>query len=359
MVYDLAIVGAGPAGSAAAIVAARAGLKVLVLERAFFPREKPCGDCLNPTIWPVLERLGVAEMVRSSPGMPLRRVVFGMLDGKEHCVELPHSEPMEFAIKRSVFDQVLANAAENAGAHFQYQATLRGILTGRRWELETSVGTFRARGLIGADGRNSSVAGILGCRTRHRDTRVAFQTHAPLKNLMEASVQLHLHKYGYAGLADLGSDANVCIVSKPRHSIEIRKWAQQRFGIPATTAWRSITPIARSDMRSNHPSLLLAGDARRVVEPFTGEGIHYAVAGGEAAGNAFVASLSARHRVDPRPAYEHALESIYGTRLWWNQLAWLAVTWPSLGSILFRLGASGGWLDRLTSKVASPRADKK
>src|SRR4051812_11588533 len=64
---DVAIVGGGPAGSACAFFCARAGLRTVLVERETFPREKVCGDCLNPSCWPVLERLGVAEAVRRLP----------------------------------------------------------------------------------------------------------------------------------------------------------------------------------------------------------------------------------------------------------------------------------------------------
>src|SRR5438105_14653245 len=65
--FDVAIVGAGPAGSSCAAFCSLAGLRTLVLERETFPREKVCGDCLNPSSWPVLRRLGIAERARQLP----------------------------------------------------------------------------------------------------------------------------------------------------------------------------------------------------------------------------------------------------------------------------------------------------
>ncbi|PYK18270.1 MAG: hypothetical protein DME55_07180 [Verrucomicrobia bacterium] len=66
-IFDVAIVGGGPAGSSCAAFCALAGLHTLVLERARFPRGKVCGDCLNPSCWPVLERLSLAQRVRDLP----------------------------------------------------------------------------------------------------------------------------------------------------------------------------------------------------------------------------------------------------------------------------------------------------
>src|SRR5260370_27713687 len=65
--FDVAIVGGGPAGSSCGAFCAAAGLRTLILEREKFPREKVCGDCLNPARWPVLRRFGIAERVRQLP----------------------------------------------------------------------------------------------------------------------------------------------------------------------------------------------------------------------------------------------------------------------------------------------------
>src|ERR1051326_5747486 len=75
-IFDVAIVGGGPAGSSCAAFCARAGLRALVLEREKFPREKVCGDCLNPSLWPVLQRLDLAHRVRDLSHSKLNSVEF-------------------------------------------------------------------------------------------------------------------------------------------------------------------------------------------------------------------------------------------------------------------------------------------
>ena len=74
--FEVAIVGGGPAGSSCAAFCMLAGLRTLVLERETFPREKVCGDCLNPSCWPVLERLDLAQQVRNLPHSKLDAVEF-------------------------------------------------------------------------------------------------------------------------------------------------------------------------------------------------------------------------------------------------------------------------------------------
>src|SRR3954468_6768820 len=101
---EVVIVGGGPAGSICAALCARAGMKVTLLERAVFPREKVCGDCLNPGCWPILDRLGVSERVRALPPAPLTTVEFVDAKGRALSYPLPASARGEIAVKRSDLD---------------------------------------------------------------------------------------------------------------------------------------------------------------------------------------------------------------------------------------------------------------
>src|SRR5437660_10276349 len=102
--FDVAIVGGGPAGSSCAAFCALAGLRTLVLERENFPREKVCGDCLNPSCWPVLERLGLAQLVRDLPDSRLAAVEFLATAGHKVIVRLPPRSDYVPSVTRSLFD---------------------------------------------------------------------------------------------------------------------------------------------------------------------------------------------------------------------------------------------------------------
>src|SRR5437660_12402098 len=102
--FDVAIVGGGPAGSTCAAFCAAAGLRTVLFEREKFPREKVCGDCLNPACWPVLRRLGVAERVGDLPHATLGEVEFIAISGRKFHVNFSLSE---FWFKRSWFDNLL------------------------------------------------------------------------------------------------------------------------------------------------------------------------------------------------------------------------------------------------------------
>src|SRR5436305_11145007 len=100
--FDVAIVGGGPAGSSCAAFCAIAGLRTLVLDREKFPREKVCGDCLNPSCWPVLERLALAEEVQDLPHSKLYSVEFIAIDGRVVIVDLQSGADGEVSVKRSL-----------------------------------------------------------------------------------------------------------------------------------------------------------------------------------------------------------------------------------------------------------------
>src|SRR5438445_13048613 len=101
-IVDVAIVGGGPAGATCAALCAAAGLRTLVLEREKFPREKVCGDCINPGCWPTLEKLEVAEQIRNSPHGLVDAVEFIAINGQELRIDLPHGENGMISVKRSI-----------------------------------------------------------------------------------------------------------------------------------------------------------------------------------------------------------------------------------------------------------------
>src|SRR5215471_5946823 len=132
--FDVAIVGGGPAGSSCAAFCAVAGLRTLVLDREKFPREKVCGDCLNPSCWPVLERLALVEWVRRLPHSKLCSVEFIAIDGREVTLDLPSVADCEISVKRSLFDDLLIRRAREVGANVYEQTTVTGLTRNGDWK---------------------------------------------------------------------------------------------------------------------------------------------------------------------------------------------------------------------------------
>src|SRR5213079_2695934 len=247
-IFDVAIVGGGPAGSSCAAFCAIAGLRTLVLDREKFPREKVCGDCLNPSCWPVLERLALAEKVQDLPHSKLYSVAFIAIDGREVVVDLPSGADCEISVKRSLFDDLLLRRAHELGANVHEQTTVTGLSRNDHWNIETASGEFfQARILIGADGRNSTVAHLCNLLPRPARERVALQAHIPLPRDFGNRIVLQFLREGYSGQASVNeTQLNLCLVGRPPTISKLRQWAQRHFEIPVDQPWRTITPLTRS-----------------------------------------------------------------------------------------------------------------
>src|SRR6266446_1121682 len=201
--FDVAIVGGGPAGSSCAAFCALAGLRTLVLEREKFPREKVCGDCLNPSCWPVLDRLDLAQHVRALPHAKLDFVEFIAVGSRKVIVDLPSGDECEFAVKRSVFDDLLLRRAGELGASIYEETTVTALTNSHGWKVETTTGeSFVARTLVGADGRNSTVARLCNLLPRAERERIALQSHLPLPGNFGKSAVLQFLPSGYSRLAN-------------------------------------------------------------------------------------------------------------------------------------------------------------
>jgi menaquinone-9 beta-reductase len=349
--YDVAIVGAGPAGSTCAAFCAQAGLRTLVLERERFPREKVCGDCLNPSCWSVLRRLALEDRVRSLPQGKLKYVEF--IGVNQHRVSIALPEEAEIAVKRSLFDDLLMSRAREAGAEVFLESTVSELQLTNNWTIRAAGKTIQSRVLVAADGRNSTVARLRNLLPRFGKERVALQTHIPSPPDFGDRVVLQFLREGYSGQAPTGNgELNLCLVGKPISISNLKKWAEKRFGIATDHSWRTITPLARKALAPAHPRLFLIGDAARVVEPFTGEGIFYALRSGELAAKASRKLLDGGREDECQQEYERAHRSMYSGRLWLNRLARAAVLSPQLASGLLSLAQTRpSILKLLTSRV--------
>src|SRR5262245_26668216 len=197
--FDVAIVGGGPAGSSCAAFCAMAGLQSLVIDREKFPREKVCGDCLNPSCWPVLERLALKEKVRDLPHSKLSSVAFIAINGSELAFDLPFGPECEISVKRSLFDDLILRRAGELGANVHEQTTVTALTRNNDWVISTDSGKrFHARILIGADGRNSTVAHLCNLLPRPARERVALQAHIRLPRDFGNRIVLQFLPEGYS-----------------------------------------------------------------------------------------------------------------------------------------------------------------
>jgi geranylgeranyl reductase family protein len=354
--FDVAIVGGGPAGSSCATFCALAGLQTLVLEREKFPREKVCGDCLNSSCWPVLKRLELAERVRDLPHSRLSSAEFIAIDGCKVIVDLPSGSDCEISVKRSLFDDLLLKRARELGADVRDETTVTGLSRNDDWKIETASGhALHARMLIGADGRNSTVAHLCNLLPRPERERVALQAHVPRPGDFDDHIVLQFLPEGYSGQAPVNdTQLNLCLVGTPPTISTLRNWAKRQFNLPANQPWRTITPLTRSPVLAGHENLFFIGDAARVVEPFTGEGIYYALRSGELAANAIAKILRGDRRKRVLREFGRAYAEMYRGRLWINRLSRAAVLRPRLGSLFVQAARISPVILRLlTAKIVS------
>jgi geranylgeranyl reductase family protein len=355
--FDVAIVGGGPAGSSCGAFCAMAGLQSLVLDREKFPREKVCGDCLNPSCWPHLERLELADRVQDLPHSKLCSVEFIAIDGREVIVDLPSGANSEISVKRSLFDDLLLRRARELGANVHEQTTVTGLSRNDHWNIETDSGEFfQAQILVGADGRNSTVARLCNLLPPPERERVALQAHVSRPRDFDGRIVLQFLPEGYSGQAPVSeTQLNLCLVGTPPTISTLRKWAEHQFDLPANQPWRTITPLTRSPIPSAHENLFFIGDAARVVEPFTGEGIYYALRSGELAANAIAKILRGDDRNSALREFGRAYAQMYRGRLWINRLSRAAVLRPQLGSFFVHTArVNPSILKLLTAKIVSP-----
>jgi flavin-dependent dehydrogenase len=221
------------------------------------------------------------------------------------------------------------------GVNSNKKTTVTELSRNDHWNIETASGdSFQARILIGADGRNSTVAHLRNLLPRPARERVALQAHIPLPRDFGNRIVLQFLHEGYSGQASVNeTQLNLCLVGTPPTISTLRKWAEREFDLPANQPWRTITPLTRSPVPSAHENLFFIGDAARVVEPFTGEGIYYALQSGELAANAAAKILRGNDRNSILREFSRAHAEMYRGRLWINRLARAAVLRPQLGSL--------------------------
>jgi geranylgeranyl reductase family protein len=307
---DVIVAGAGPAGSVAALVLARAGARVWILEREQLPRAKLCGDTINPGAVDALAALGLT----GGPLLTATRLDGMIVSGPRVEVRGAYTRgQVALAIPRAALDHWLAEAAVAAGARLECGTRVRGLL----WRdsatvagVEVSAGSgvttrVPAQITIAADGRRSVLARAARL-SRHplAPRRWAFGTYATDVAGMSSMGEMHVRRQHYIGLAPMGGGlTNVCVVTGPRPEgrapIDIMRRALDGDADlrERTRAWRPVAPpqvlgpLAVDTDAAGVPGLLLAGDAAGFVDPMTGDGLHLAIRGGVLAAMAALDAL--------------------------------------------------------------------
>ena len=310
---DVLVVGAGPAGAIAALVLARAGVRVRLIDRCAFPRHKLCGDTLNPGALSILDRLGLGDAIRERALAISGMIVTGPR-GVSVVSDYPHALTGA-AITRADLDAILLDGAIAAGADFVPAARVRGPIVENGTQVTgVQVGArpqrMSARVVIAADGRRSRLAFTLGlARFADAPRRWAFGAYFTDVDGVTSRGEMHVGTDGYVGVARLPNDlTNVCVVRAlvPGQSPRVapdqviaqalsgdRRLCDRFARARRVSSVAALGPLAVEAQVAGCPGLLLAGDAAGFVDPMTGDGLRFALRGGELAAEAALYELQA------------------------------------------------------------------
>jgi len=337
--WDVVVVGGGPAGAACAAAARRAapGTRVLVLDRADFPRDKVCGDGIAPEALDVLAGLGIdpAALTDGYPGVPRLRLRSPGGATAERAMHRPAA-----VVPRAVFDHRLLTGALASGTELRRHVVRRVVVHPQHVEVD---GSFTAGVLVGADGAESVVRRALGIGP-NRDDRlaVAIRGYAP-EPPGTAGVQVILASGqrwpAYAWSFPLGDGrANVGygeLVSGGANRAELLAGLDRLLpGVRPEQLRAHRLPLSTGRPRQPDGRVLLAGDAASLINPLTGEGIFYAVLSGALAGAA------AGRGAEAGAVYRKALRARLGRHLRHSSTAAWTSRWSRVMDAAFGAAAA-------------------
>ncbi|MGH7794946.1 MAG: NAD(P)/FAD-dependent oxidoreductase [Candidatus Binatia bacterium] len=451
--FDVAIIGAGPAGSATAIGLVRLGYHVALIDKKQFPREKLCGDFVNPVNWSVFQELGIEDRILAQPHAKVTGFRITTAAGREAIAQfnsLGRERAVGLGLRRVHLDQVLLEQAAELGVTVRQGRRIEDLSrTAQGWRLANSDESLGAKILIGADGRNSWVAQRLdlnsaasingraiGFQTRLRIPRpqtpplniLDYQTctlsrvrerarvrviggnnaTAPLLSfrgqatdpaqwrnrsldpshslrltswsqgteteiVTGSEVEIHLFPGGYAGVVGLGDGTiNLCLAIDKQKLPSERNTGFLFANILAQNPYlkdilerskddpelRSVYPVYFSQRRCYDDGVLLVGDAARVSEPVTGEGVYFAMRSGLLAAEVSAEALALNDlSASFLRRYEERCNRVFRSRMSLNAVLRFAIYRPAFVDPLIGLSATNDrMLNSLIGFVCAPEA---
>lgn len=313
MTYDLIVAGAGPGGATTAALAAASGLRVLLVDRARFPRDKVCGDAISGKSLDALEKLGVLDRLATSSSVGSWGVVFSGPAGAD--VEIPFTRRGDavpgYVCARERFDHLLVERAVELGAELREETSVEGLIIedhgvcGIRMTSGGGLENVRAPIVVGADGAYSVVARELGMQQLNE-----YHYYAGVRAYYDGIgnfrgrnyIELHFVDEAIPGyfwifpMADGRANVGLGTLSAriKKHDLRLKDLLADAIGsdrfrerfagarqVGKTVGWGM--PLGSAPRPLSGDGWMLVGDAASLIDPFTGEGIGNAMLSGDLA----------------------------------------------------------------------------
>ncbi|MFH1054694.1 MAG: NAD(P)/FAD-dependent oxidoreductase [Candidatus Altiarchaeota archaeon] len=302
MDFDVAVIGAGPAGSTAARECTKAGLRTVLVEKEKLPRFKPCGGGLTAKTLKALGFIVPKEYV-------LSRLSSVRLHYKELSIRYDSEETMVTTVERDGFDKLLADKAVDAGATLLEGTNVVEVKVSREGcEITAVGGDITTSVVIGADGVNSTVAKNVRPPFKPEDLVLAYEAEVPSKDAGGSVCDIYFDCgcMGYGWVFPKGNHTSVGlggVLSGFRDSRRLFNEHMRRVGYNGDVDVHvHLIPIGSNRTETVSDRVILVGDAAGFAEPLTGEGIYYAIRSGQLAAKTITEAQS-------RGDYsEHALQ---------------------------------------------------
>lgn len=382
-IYDTIIVGAGPAGCAAAMFLAEKGIQVLLVDKAEFPRDKVCGDFLTPGTLDVLDRMGVLKKIESANPWKINYMITSAPNGESMKVRIPkHPKFLDYGlvIPRKDLDFIV----------FEHVCGLKGVdvlenfeCTGLLWSKERVSGitgkhegrdmAVKGRCIIAADGAHSIIAKDIGCANMtDRHTSIAVRAYFENVQGLERAVEVHVDKGmlpGYAWIFPTGEKtanigAGISSVYKKKKNLKAlfdeflreSKFAKDKLA-NATMVENSFKgwslPMGSYPYKRSKGNVLCVGDAASFIDPIMGEGLYYALQGGWLAARA-VSKQFTRKR--PLTGAGPEYERLWRRNFWWKEFVPGALIRPFMSqpwAVNFTVFSANKWPSKGRTFVAA------
>ncbi|OGR89802.1 MAG: hypothetical protein A2992_09745 [Elusimicrobia bacterium RIFCSPLOWO2_01_FULL_59_12] len=301
---DITVIGAGPAGSAAAIRLAQSGHRVRLYEKSRFPRPKLCGGFLSPECLLDLDELGVLDPIKAAGASVVRRTVVSSPWGAYAEAPLPMPG---LSLSRDVLDTLLLQRARETGVDVQEGTDGFNQVSNGGWT-------------VVATGRKAETGRYFGVQ--------AFFDH--VEGITD-QVELDLIPGGYVGFVTQGGRVNLCALTTqenlrdtgPALDAVLAAWAlknpllgKRLRNARRASAWQAVGPVRMGLQRLTEPQRLFAGDAACIVDPLMGEGIAMGLRT-----SALIEQAFQQTRCPVEEAYAHAWHEQFDTAL--RAGAWL------------------------------------